>query len=608
MKQTYGATGAAVGLALAASSMAAPASACGGFFCSQAAGVNQAAERIVFAKNADDTVTAVIEILYQGPSDKFSWLLPISTVPQGDQIAVASSLAFQRLQQATNPQYRLSVRVEGTCEQEPDDGFASAGGAGSEGGAGGASATDGTVTVEASGLVGSFEWTVISVEPGVTEPADAAVTWLEENHYDVPPGAPGLLGPYLEDGMHLLALRLQKGATTGSIRPIVLTYDAKKPMIPIKLTAVAANDDMGVLTWVLGDTRAVPQNYYALELNEARIDWFNPGRNYDGVVTAAADEAGGQGFVTEYADESRQLGGVVWRDYEETDWRRIKAGLADATPTVRSANVVEAVYDLSAWDGFWAAFEKHVSWPDRFTLAEVQVCPDCYGLEYIADDAFAAALEEDVVAPARRVQQLLDAHPYVTRLYSTLSAAEMTVDPLFTFNATLPTVSNLHVAERIIECGRGYYEYNAPWRIELPQGGVVRGGPGLLGIWPTAFDSQPANRRILRVGESGGGKVLEDNSSAIDADIRAYSDSVPVPPHGPDFPRGRGPNFDPGGGGDAGSEGGAGSPTHVVGSAEALEPSGGCAFVAKRSPDAWLLVLAAAGLLRRRRIKPCVRR
>jgi len=70
MTRHYGVTAAAVGLALATSALATPASACGGFFCSQAAGVNQAAERIVFAKNADDTVTAVIEIRYQGPSDK----------------------------------------------------------------------------------------------------------------------------------------------------------------------------------------------------------------------------------------------------------------------------------------------------------------------------------------------------------------------------------------------------------------------------------------------------------------------------------------------------------------------------------------------------------
>src|SRR5690606_1942028 len=50
------------------------ASACGGFFCSQSLPVNQAAERIVFAQNQDDTVTAVIQIMYEGPSESFSWL------------------------------------------------------------------------------------------------------------------------------------------------------------------------------------------------------------------------------------------------------------------------------------------------------------------------------------------------------------------------------------------------------------------------------------------------------------------------------------------------------------------------------------------------------
>src|SRR6185503_5089095 len=98
------------GLALALSSMPRPAQACGGFFCSATNGVNQAAEHIVFAQHADGTVTAVIEIQYQGPAASFSWLLPISSVPMGAQIQVASNAALQRLQQATNPQYNLSTR------------------------------------------------------------------------------------------------------------------------------------------------------------------------------------------------------------------------------------------------------------------------------------------------------------------------------------------------------------------------------------------------------------------------------------------------------------------------------------------------------------------
>src|SRR5262249_50070626 len=101
---------------------AASAYACGGFFCSQTQPVNQAAERIIFANNGDGTVTAVIQILYEGPSENFSWLLPISTVPEGNDIAVASDLAFARLQAASNPQYNLNTRVEGTCRTCPNCG------------------------------------------------------------------------------------------------------------------------------------------------------------------------------------------------------------------------------------------------------------------------------------------------------------------------------------------------------------------------------------------------------------------------------------------------------------------------------------------------------
>jgi len=149
----------AASLGIGASVAPRVASACGGFFCSQTLGVNQAAERIVFAKNTDDTITAVIEIQYAGPADKFSWLLPISSVPQGDQIAVGSTLSFQRLQQATNPQYNLRTVVEGECDEpDPsDDDFAPGGevNGSAEGGASGAGAP--AVTVEASGQVGSFE-------------------------------------------------------------------------------------------------------------------------------------------------------------------------------------------------------------------------------------------------------------------------------------------------------------------------------------------------------------------------------------------------------------------------------------------------------------------
>lgn len=497
------------------------AAACGGFFCQATSPVNQAAERIIFAHDAGK-VTAVIEIKYQGPSTNFSWLLPVAGVP--DKIGVASTLAFDQLQQATNPQYNLMVTVEGTCaiSPQPSRGGGIALGPGSANGSSGDEESDSGVMVEASGVVGAFEWTVISLNASLTDPAAAAVTWLGENGYDVPPGAPGLLGPYLSDGLNLLALKLKKGASTGSIRPIVLTYDSEMPMIPIKLTAVAANENMGVLTWVLGDARAVPVNYYSLELNEARINWFSASSNYGQVVNEAADDAGGQGFVTEMAASTTQLKNLIWSASEQQAWEMMQR----ATPM----DAYYAAIDyFGGSDGLAEVALEHATFPGGTSLEQLQSCLSCVTPSAV-DEGFVAALGENVIEPLKVVQTLIDSHPQLTRLYTTMSAAEMTVDPLFGFNPQLPPVNNIHTAQRIIECSSSYYQSTAPWRIELPSGGVIRSsGQGGL-VWPQEFASQPPNRRILRAGQTGAGDVLEDNGPDIDAAIQTYSNSAEDPP------------------------------------------------------------------------------
>src|SRR4051812_30479025 len=187
--KTLGLSSLVTAVALATFLPARPAAACGGFFCNRAQPVNQAAEGIVFADNGDGTVTAVIQIKYQGPSQKFSWLLPISSVPKADDdIGIASNLAFQRLQAATNPNYTLNVKIEGTCRENNLNvsGPSASGGAASAGVPGIDASGGGGVTVEASGIVGAFQWDVISVDKSLADPADVAVKWLKDNGYDVP--------------------------------------------------------------------------------------------------------------------------------------------------------------------------------------------------------------------------------------------------------------------------------------------------------------------------------------------------------------------------------------------------------------------------------------
>jgi hypothetical protein len=480
-------------------SLSAPpkARACGGLFCDASQPVNQAAERIIFSENGDGTVTAVIEIKYEGPSERFSWVLPVPGVPE---VGVSSVQAFDRLQQQTNPRYQLNRSFACDLRMGANGGGFDAPTAAEP------DRNDSGVIVVDSGSVGPFDYEVISVDPELPDPADAAVMWLEDNGYDVTTLGPEVLGPYLADGLNLIAFRLNKDSDTGSIRPIRISYDAEQPFIPIRPTAVAANEDMGILVWVISAERAIPSNYKALELNEALIDWFNPNDTYNDVVTAAANEAGGQGFVTELAGDSTQLESVVLQGWERDEWARISSTTyADGLELLR-----EARSTFAGWDGLDDALREAVTLPDGVSFGDFLLCSACYSDEAgfaLDQGALLESIFELVVKPMFDTDELLQSRPYVTRLYTTMSADEMTVDPAFDFNSELGDVDNVHIAEMTIAC-------DDTFSVQLPQGDVVYGAQN--GVWPMALgEDQPAARLIMQLAPQGEGEVVVDNSELI---------------------------------------------------------------------------------------------
>jgi hypothetical protein len=220
---------------------------------------------------------------------------------------------------------------------------------------------------------------------------------------------------------------------------------------------------------------------------------------------------------------------------------------------------------------------SQVTLPAEVTFEDFRRCPTCYDDDLdFSPTGLLAAIETDVIEPVRSTQRLLDRGPYVTRLYSTLSADEMTADPMFVFNADLPDVNNIHSAERVIECDEDTYESAANWRIDFPQGTTIRGTPDGVGQWPDAVAQQPANYQVLMLAQTGEGQVVADNSGAIEAELATYNEAVPRAPKGT-------PATSAGSGGGMCALGGASSPSRP---AAALAALGG--------------LLAALGLRRRR--------
>jgi hypothetical protein len=524
-----GALGVSVAALLLSPAMSRCAHAFGGFWSSKTAPVSQAAEEIVFVDNPGSTVTAIIRIRYVGPSQKFAWVIP---VPGRPTVGVSSNTVFQRLDAATTPQYWVEVAVEGTCMQrhDPEAAF------GADSGTGGAPSAPDTTAAQVvkidQGSVGPYDYVTIMVDPTLGDPAKVATDWFTTNGYDLTGFEGSVLSPYLRDGFNLLAFKLTKGTAVGAIRPVILTYESKLPMIPIRPTSVAAHGDMGIQVWVIGPSQAVPDNYKSLVINEALIDWLTGRKyvagtlpaggvgpsgpyvskpsNYDAVVTAAANEAGGQGFVTELGGPASQYRNKVWSSLDAQELPMISSQTyADGIDAVFAAN-----RRFGGWDGWKDAVQGATALPDGVTIDEFAHDPDHYrGVAKVDARRFFQLLDEKVVKPVADTAAILFRAPYLTRLYSTMSSREMTVDPAFNYNADLAQVSNIHVAKQLIECSPKLRERDAPWRINLPQGGVIVGKGS--GGWPVAAGSMPANLKVVSLSTTGSGTVVKDNSEDI---------------------------------------------------------------------------------------------
>ena len=283
--------------------------ACGGFFC-QTTPVDQNAERIIFAQNRDGTLSTYIQIEYTGFAPDFSWILPLPEPigPEDVEVPEDAMSAFIELEVATDPvimrpelpQCAIDAR-RARAERQVEEPVAEV--------------SAESVEVFASGEVGPYGFDVVGSEDPM-----ALIDWLREHEYQVTEPMVPLINVYVEEQFVFLAMRLLPDQGARDVQPVKVTYPAENPMIPLRLTAVAANPNMAVMVWIYADTPAVPANYANLEIADTDLTFFTfGGNNYRQLMRDGADKFRGQAFVTEYAAPSRNLAVVhpLLRDLRE---------------------------------------------------------------------------------------------------------------------------------------------------------------------------------------------------------------------------------------------------------------------------------------------------
>jgi MYXO-CTERM domain-containing protein len=176
--------------------------------------------------------------------------------------------------------------------------------------------------------------------------------------------------------------------------------------------------------------------------------------------------------------------------------------------------------------------QKHLPPPDGWTDAEFYMCVASGGasltttgtpddtcvmeaaqLQFDAE-AFADDFDERIVQPGLHAIDLLSEWPYLTRLFTTISPDEMTVDPMFLASPELTLgVSQSRRATQFVQCV-------GDRTVTLPDARVV----ALNGTsWPTFSSAMPWVERIEELNDDGELVVLVDNSELIDEQLAEWN-------------------------------------------------------------------------------------
>jgi hypothetical protein len=366
--------------------------------------------------------------------------------------------------------------------------------------------------------VGPYDYAVLKADDKT-----AMLDWLNTNHYFVPTGTDSVVMNYIHPGAYFLALKLKPGKSTGDIQPVVVHYNSDLPMIPITLTSVSAIPNMGIEVFVLGSARAIPRNYAHVVLNEAAIDWTNVATSYESVLTrAVAAGPGKHAFVTEFSDHGQAVGTALAPPGRFGD----HAHLASLTDTIAFIQYVrDQNFGPYPFTGVVrAVLQAHITKPADlpFTDDLFYAIPDSYlkdwesnhpGQMLPAFDPVATAddLWKRVATPTLTAAQLFIDNAFLTRLVTTLSPEDMNLDPVFSFNPSLPTVSNIHKITMNSDCNNN--------ETAVLEDGTTVPYPGSAA--PAYLASIPAALRVEDLRESGAPQVTLDNSAATHDVIHA---------------------------------------------------------------------------------------
>jgi hypothetical protein len=240
---------------------------CGFFVAKGDAKLFNKSSQVVIARDGDRTVMTMVND-YRGDPKEFAIVVPVPTVLQKDQIHIGNQDIVSHLDAYSAPRLVEYTDPDPCAVVERDQISFSRGialNAAPMAIRGGRAEALG-VKIEAQYTVGEYDILILSAKD-----SGGLATWLNENGYRVPPGAPAVIKSYLAQKMKFFVAKvnLQEQSKLGftHLRPIAVAYESPKFMLPVRLGTVNASGPQELFVYCLTRKgRVEPVNYRSVRL------------------------------------------------------------------------------------------------------------------------------------------------------------------------------------------------------------------------------------------------------------------------------------------------------------------------------------------------------
>ncbi len=234
-----------------------------GFYVSQAdADLFNESSQVIIVKDGKRTVITMSND-FKGTVSDFAMIVPVPTVLAEKDIRIADQKIFEKLDAYSGP--RLveyhdnnpctpphadmtleSVEITSTknvrANKEVTD-------------------KDYGVTIEATYTVGEYDILILSAKV-----SDGLEQWLLKNGYTIPDQAQEVLQPYIKSQMKFFVVKVnlkkQKSSNYRTLRPLQISFDSDKFMLPIRLGMANATNHQDLIIYALTKTGRVETTNY----------------------------------------------------------------------------------------------------------------------------------------------------------------------------------------------------------------------------------------------------------------------------------------------------------------------------------------------------------